>query len=49
MTDNKQTSPPTTNVAPKSHKPDDAGNIVISGFVRISDPETKETILEVRE
>lgn len=49
MTDNKQNPLPTTNIAPKPQRPDDAGNIVISGFVRISDPETKETILEVRE
>ena len=49
MTDNKQNQPTTTTVAQRPQRPDDAGNIVISGFVRISDPETKETILEVRE
>jgi hypothetical protein len=30
-------------------RPDDEGNVQIDGFVRIFDPNSKETILEVRE
>jgi hypothetical protein len=31
-----------------SPKPNDQGSVSITGFVRISDPQTKETIVEIR-
>jgi hypothetical protein len=34
---------------PNLTRPDDEGNVQIDGFVRIFDPNSKETILEVRE
>jgi len=48
MNNNKQATQPKQDSS-KSARPDDQGNIVISGFVRISDPEKNKTILEVRE
>jgi len=47
--DKQNTQPYQTAPTAKSSVPDDKGNIVISGFVRISDPQTEKTILEVRE
>jgi hypothetical protein len=31
-----------------SKKPDDRGSVTVSGFVRIFDPKTNETIVETR-
>lgn len=48
--DNKQ---PTTTPQPVKEqprrKPNEVGGIAVSGFVKIFDPNTKETILETRE
>lgn len=46
MVDDKQTQPQDTT---NHSKPDDQGNILIDGFIRIHDPNTNETLLEVRE
>lgn len=49
MTNDKNLLRPNQSVEKKVQRPDDQGNIVISGFVRITDPKTKEIIIEVRE
>jgi hypothetical protein len=33
---------------PKTDKVDESGSVVITGFVRISDPQTNKTIVETR-
>lgn len=33
----------------KKQPPDDQGNILIDGFIKIFDPNTKEVLVEVRE
>ena len=48
--DNKQQStptPPQSQPQPR-RKPNEVGGIAVSGFVKIFDPNTKETILETR-
>lgn len=51
MTQNKQMSEntkPLETTDQKQFKPDEAGSIVIDGFVRVFDPNTKETFVETR-
>ena len=48
--DTKNIPQPCQEASDRSSKsPDEGGNIQIDGFVRISDPNTKEIIVEVRE
>jgi len=46
-TDNMPTQ--NTQQTPVSARPNESGRIMVDGFVRIFDPHTKETIVEVRE
>jgi hypothetical protein len=50
--DNKQPQPPSIDPKPMQpqtrRKPNEVGGIAVSGFVKIFDPNTQETILETR-
>jgi hypothetical protein len=49
ITDNNSNTLNPNEVAKKSTLPDDRGNIQIDCYVRILDPKTQETLVEVRE
>ena len=48
MEDKQLNIPPANANPPVAKKPDDQGSVSITGFVRIFDPKTNETIVETR-
>jgi hypothetical protein len=47
MQQNKQTTPQTPRPQPVS-RPDERGTIAVTGFLKISDPQTKQVFVEKR-
>jgi len=48
MTTNTQPNQPAQPIAAEPKKPNDSGSFHVEGFVRIFDPNTKETLVEKR-
>jgi hypothetical protein len=48
MTQNNQTTPPSTPVNPASKRPNETGTISVEGFIKIFDPVNKEVFVEKR-
>jgi len=48
MTDDQLKKQPEKSEKPQTSRPNDQGSVSVSGFVRIFDPKTNETIVETR-